>query len=81
MQHAFGENGPLTDPGAERGERVGTMSLFVGALGAVRNGLVHTEIEWSDPIEAAEYVLFADLLMRQFDRAAARASLDTPEGS
>jgi hypothetical protein len=57
-------------PGAERGERVGTISLFVGAFGAVRNRLVHTEMEWSDSIEAADYVLFADLLMRQIDRAA-----------
>jgi uncharacterized protein (TIGR02391 family) len=57
MQYAFGENGPLADPAAEPGERVGMMSLFVGAFGAVRNRLVHTEVEWSDPVEAAEYVL------------------------
>ena len=75
MQHAFApDNGPLTDPDAEPGERLGTMSLFVGAFGAVRNGLVHTEVEWSDPVEAAEYVLLGDLLMRQLDRAAHRAT-------
>ena len=73
MQHAFAsESGPLADPDAEPGERVGTMNLFAGAFGAVRNGLVHTEVEWSDPIEAAEYVLLADLLMRQLDRAERR---------
>ena len=81
MQHAFGDNGPLADPGAEPGERVGTMSLFVGAFGAVRNRLVHTEVEWSDPVEAAEYVLFADLLMRLLDHAAERMSLDPPDSS
>jgi hypothetical protein len=35
---------------------------------------VHTEVEWSDPIEAAEYVLLADLLMRQLDRAERRVA-------
>jgi uncharacterized protein (TIGR02391 family) len=73
MQHAFApDGGPLTDPDAERGERVGTMSLFAGAFGAIRNSLAHTEVEWSDPTEAAEYVLLADLLMRMLDRAAQR---------
>jgi uncharacterized protein (TIGR02391 family) len=73
MQHAFApDGGPLTDPDAEPGERVGTMSLFAGAFGAVRNSLVHTEVEWADPVEAAEYVLLADLLMRVLDRAAQR---------
>ena len=81
MQHAFGDNGPLTDPDAEPGERVGTMSLFVGAFGAVRNRLVHTEVEWSDSVEAAEYVLFADLLMRLLDRAAERLAVGVPDNS
>ena len=50
MQHAFApDGGPLTDPSIEPGERVGVMSLYVGAFGAVRNGLVHTEVEWADP--------------------------------
>lgn len=73
MQHAFSpESGPLADSNAEPGERVGTMSLFAGAFGAIRNNLAHTEVEWADPTEAAEYVLLADLLMRILDRAAAR---------
>jgi uncharacterized protein (TIGR02391 family) len=75
MQHAFApDGGPLTDPSAEPGERVGVMSLYVGAFGAVRNALVHTEIEWADPTEAAEYVLLADLLMRLLDRAENRST-------
>lgn len=81
MQHAFGDGGPLVDPDAEPGERVGTMSLFVGAFGAVRNRLVHTEVEWSDSVEAAEYVLFADLLMRLLDRAAERLAVAVPDSS
>lgn len=78
MRKAFGDGGPLADPGAEPGERTGTMELFAGAFGAVRNLLAHTEVEWSDSVEAAEYVLLADLLMRILDRAEARASTTTP---
>ncbi len=73
MQHAFSSpDGPLTDPSSEPGEQVGTMSLFAGAFGAVRNLVAHTEVEWADPVEAAEYVLLADLLMRIVARAEAR---------
>lgn len=75
MQHAFSSpDGPLTDPNSEPGEQVGTMSLFAGAFGAVRNLVAHTEVEWADPVEAAEYVLLADLLMRIVARAEARLS-------
>ncbi len=44
------------------------MELFTGAFGAIRNVVAHTEVEWSDSVEAAEYVLLADLLMRILDR-------------
>lgn len=72
MQHAFSVNdGPLADMTADPGERVGTMSLFVGAFGAVRNVVAHTEVDWSDSVEA-EYVLLADLLMRLLDRTEQR---------
>ncbi len=79
MRQAFAsDSGPLADPDAEPGERVGTMELFAGAFGAVRNGLMHTEVEWFDPVEAAEYVLFADLLMRLLDRAEHRLAVPSP---
>ena len=70
MRKAFGEKGRLANPDLDPGERVGTMDLFAGAFGAVRNLLAHTEVEWSDSVEAAEYVLLADLLMRILDRTA-----------
>lgn len=74
MQYAFSPTapGPLTDLAAEPGEQAGTMNLFAGAFGAVRNAVAHTEIEWADPIEAAEYVLLADLLMRILSRTRTR---------
>ncbi len=46
------------------------------AFGAIRNVLAHTdEIEWSDSIEAAEYVLLADLLMRRLDHVEKRVKV------
>lgn len=77
MQMAFGDGGPLVDPDADPGERVGVTQLFAGAFGAVRNPLAHTTVEWDDPTEAAEFVLFADLLMRQLDRVEARLATDS----
>jgi len=68
MRRAFKPAGPLSDPTADRGEQVGMMELFAGAFGAVRNPLGHGNVEWTDPTEAAEMVLLADLLMRQLDR-------------
>ncbi|WP_210494878.1 TIGR02391 family protein [Patulibacter sp. SYSU D01012] len=73
MRHAFSpDGGPLADPDADAGENTGTMELFSGAFGAVRNIIAHTEVEWADSVEAAEYVLLADLLTRVLDRIEAR---------
>ncbi len=73
MRHALSpQNGPLTDPQADPGEKVGVMELFAGAFGAVRNPLSHRQVQWTDPTEAAEFVLLADLLVRQLDRIASR---------
>lgn len=68
MNAAFNPgDGPLADPEAEPAEQQGQMNLFKGAFAALRNPLGHRSIEFSDPTEAAEVVLFADLLMRQLD--------------
>lgn len=75
MHHAFrSDGGPLADSDAERGEQQGVMELFAGAFGAVRNPLGHDHVEWSDPTEAAEMILLADLLMRQLDRVERRVA-------
>lgn len=51
MQNAFAPAaGPLADRDADTGERVGTMNLFAGAFGAVRNVVAHTEIEGATPL-------------------------------
>lgn len=72
VKRVFGDDGVLTDPNAESGERQATMALFWGALGAFKNPTSHREVEFDDPTEASEVVLFADLLLRVLDRVAAR---------
>lgn len=75
MTFAFNpKSGPLTDSSADSGERQGVMNLFKGAFAAFRNPLGHRPIEFDDPTEAAEVVLFADLLMRQLDHIESRIS-------
>ena len=70
MQAAFSPSipGPLCDPSMEGGEAVARMNLFAGAMGLFKNPTSHREVEFDDPAEAAEVVLFADLLMRILDR-------------
>jgi uncharacterized protein (TIGR02391 family) len=73
MNAAFNaEDGPLADPEAEPAEQQGQMNLFKGAFAALRNPLGHRSVEFTDPTEAAEVVLFADLLMRQLDHVGDR---------
>lgn len=74
MQEAFRprrgdqEGGSLSDPEAEGGEAVALMELFKGALGLFKNPASHRRVDYSDPTEAAEVVLLADLLMRLLDK-------------
>ena len=68
MQEAFKPGGPLADSAAEPGEQVGRMELFKGAMGTFKNPSSHRPVDYDDSIEAAEIVLFADLLHRVLDR-------------
>ena len=73
MRRAFGrEDGPLTDRDAPGGEKVAVMDLFAGAIGTVKNPASHRPVDYDDPVEAAEAVLLADLLMRMLDRVQER---------
>ncbi|MEV7297634.1 TIGR02391 family protein [Streptomyces microflavus] len=75
MQQAFQpEKGPLTDTESERGEQVGMMSFFAGAFGAFRNPMGHRTVHFDDPMEAAEIIQTADLMLRIVRRAQKRDS-------
>jgi uncharacterized protein (TIGR02391 family) len=60
--------GPLYQRDDERGEAVGIMSLFAGAMGLFKNPPSHRRVDFEDATEAAEVVLLADLLMRLLDK-------------
>ena len=68
MNQAFGKDGRLTDPMANKGEQEGTRALFAGTYAVLRNPAGHQEVDYSDVSEAAEAVQTASLLMRLLDR-------------
>jgi uncharacterized protein (TIGR02391 family) len=69
MNRAFADGGPLADADTPRAEREGLQSLFRGAISVFKNPASHRPLDHDDPVEAAEIVLFADLLLRMLDRA------------
>ena len=68
MRQAFHPTtGPLTDHTHEGGERQARSDLFSGAIGSFKNPTSHRSVTYTDPTEASEVVLLADLLMRILD--------------
>lgn len=73
MRQAFNSsNGPLTDPAHEGGERHARSDLFAGAIGSFKNPTSHRTVTYTDPTEASEVILLADLLMRILDTVESR---------
>jgi uncharacterized protein (TIGR02391 family) len=66
------DSGPLADTAAPTAEQEGVMQLFRGGFAAYRNPASHRDLVLDDLEEAAEIVLFADLLIRITERAANR---------
>lgn len=63
MQTAFNpDDGPLTDTEADKGERVGLMDLFSGAIGSCKNPPGHRERGF-DRVSAAQLLAFASYLL------------------
>jgi uncharacterized protein (TIGR02391 family) len=71
MRKAFdpGE-GPLTDKSAVRAEREALSHLYAGAFGSFKNPASHRDLNLEDPVEAAELIMLADLLIRIAERHA-----------
>ena len=68
MRKAFAvEDGPLTDMTAEKGERVGRMDLFAGAIGSYKNPHSHRDVNLDNPYEAIEIIFLANHLLRLVD--------------
>lgn len=70
MVRAFKPGGPLADPELLDSENLGRAHLFAGAIGAIKNEHSHRTVDIDDPQEAAELVLFANMLLRIVERAA-----------
>ncbi len=64
VQEAFKQGGPLHDDQMEPAESVAVMNLFAGAIGLFKNPSSHREVDYTDPSEAAEAIVLADLLLR-----------------
>lgn len=60
--------GALWRKDLDRGESVAQMDLFKGAIGLFKNPASHRRVDYTDPTEAAEVVLLADLLMRLLNK-------------
>jgi len=65
MDRAFNpKDGLLTDKQAVHSEQEATHHLFRGAIGLFKNPSSHREVNWEDPFECAELIMFADYLLR-----------------
>ncbi len=81
VQEAFKQGGPLHRPETQAGEAVALMDLFKGAIGMFKNPASHRRVDVSDPTEAAEIVLLADLLLRLLERLSSDTSTEPGESS
>lgn len=59
--------GPLTDSALPVAEQEGMMNLFAGAIGLYKNPQSHRNVP-TDPMDAAEVIIFASHLLRLVDR-------------
>lgn len=65
MRKAFHpQNGPLTDKTQTPGERQAISDLFAGAIGLFKNPSSHHDVDFDNPAEVSELIMFADQLIR-----------------
>jgi uncharacterized protein (TIGR02391 family) len=75
---AFGKGKPLADPGQDPGEQEGTRALYAGFIGTFKNPGSHRHFEPDDPVQAAEIIRTADLLMRMLDDITGQSGPSSP---
>jgi hypothetical protein len=69
MRKAFHpENGLLTDSTQVPSEKQAISDLFAGAIGSFKNPSSHRDVDFTDPAEVAELIMFADQLIRITER-------------
>ena len=75
MREAFKPNvGQLTDQSQPEAEQARTTELYSGAIGTFKNPSSHRDVDFKDPVEVVELILFADMLIRIAERRAAGPS-------
>lgn len=73
------ETGPLTDKTRVKSEQEAMMHLFSGALGSFKNPGSHRDVNFDNPSEVAEIILFANYLLRVVDSRTPDAKLQKLE--
>ena len=63
------DNGPLTDFKLPKNERESMSHLFAGSIGLFKNPISHRSIDFKNPNEVAELILYANYLLRVIDTA------------
>jgi uncharacterized protein (TIGR02391 family) len=65
MRKAFKpDEGPLADKSIVLSEQEAMTHLFAGAIGAFKNPTSHRNVDYQNPNEVAEIILFADMLLK-----------------
>lgn len=69
MRKAFEvNNGPLTNKNTVMSERQAVSDLFAGSIGSFKNPSSHREVDFDNPNEVAEIILFANYLLCFIER-------------
>lgn len=77
MNAAFGAGKLLTDPSQDPGEQEGTRALYAGFIATFKNPGSHRHFEPSDPVQAAEIITTADLLIRMLEDRLAEVAAES----
>ena len=73
------EDGPLTDKSRVKSERESLMHLFSGALGSFKNPGSHRDVDFENPAEVADIILFANYLLRIIDSRLPEVSIESEQ--